>query len=246
MRIHTGVRPYKCTYCDRAFTQSNDLTLHIRRHTGDKPYVCGVCGDRFIQGTALQTHRRTHGHYEESNQPTPFASISVNNPNRYTNANRVNRIGIVKPEPITVPLSTTSNMATITIKQETKPPIIVSSLLTSTENSNHSHIVIPDTPTSTPPPQQQQQLQQSQLPPHTTASNPSAAPSPSVSSGPVSPVGGNNIHISSGLRPPFNFSIPPPPHGPHTGYLPNGNPFIMQNIDVPNMFQQLSHFQGYN
>lgn len=31
MRIHTGVRPYKCTHCDRAFTQSNDLTLHIRR-----------------------------------------------------------------------------------------------------------------------------------------------------------------------------------------------------------------------
>lgn len=97
MRIHTGVRPYKCTYCDRAFTQSNDLTLHIRRHTGDKPYVCGICGDRFIQGTALQTHRRMQGHFED-NQPTPFASISVNNPNRYTNANRVNRIGITALE----------------------------------------------------------------------------------------------------------------------------------------------------
>ncbi|XP_059621870.1 zinc finger protein 271-like isoform X2 [Phlebotomus argentipes] len=97
MRIHTGVRPYKCTYCDRAFTQSNDLTLHIRRHTGDKPYVCGICGDRFIQGTALAAHRRMQGHYEEVNQPTPFSSISVNNPNRFTNANRVNRIGIPPP-----------------------------------------------------------------------------------------------------------------------------------------------------
>lgn len=38
MRIHTGIRPYKCTYCDRAFTQSNDLTLHIRRHTGKNKY----------------------------------------------------------------------------------------------------------------------------------------------------------------------------------------------------------------
>lgn len=92
MRIHTGVRPYKCTFCDRAFTQSNDLTLHIRRHTGDKPYVCGICGDRFIQGTALAAHRRMQQHFEE-NQAGPFSSISQNNPNRFTNANRVNRIG---------------------------------------------------------------------------------------------------------------------------------------------------------
>ncbi len=42
----------------------------------------------------MQTHRRLQGHFED-NQPTPFASISVNNPNRYTNANRVNRIGTV-------------------------------------------------------------------------------------------------------------------------------------------------------
>lgn len=65
MRVHTGLRPYKCTHCDRTFTQSNDLTLHIRRHTGEKPYVCGICGERFIQGTALQTHRRMRGHFED-------------------------------------------------------------------------------------------------------------------------------------------------------------------------------------
>lgn len=76
--------------CDRAFTQSNDLTLHIRRHTGEKPYVCAVCGDRFIQGTALKQHQRMQGHFEGS-QPSPYSSISVNNPSRYTNSNLVNR-----------------------------------------------------------------------------------------------------------------------------------------------------------
>lgn len=59
-----------------------------------KFYDCLTFHTRFIQGTALQTHRRLQGHFED-NQPTPFASISVNNPNRYTNANRVNRIGTV-------------------------------------------------------------------------------------------------------------------------------------------------------
>lgn len=100
LRIHTGVRPYKCTYCDRAFTQSNDLTLHIRRHTGDKPYVCGVCGDRFIQGTALQAHRRMKSHFEGPENDAPFASMSMNNPNRYNSQNRVDRIGLPNREPI--------------------------------------------------------------------------------------------------------------------------------------------------
>ncbi|XP_055711594.1 zinc finger protein 271-like isoform X2 [Phlebotomus papatasi] len=151
MRIHTGVRPYKCTYCDRAFTQSNDLTLHIRRHTGDKPYVCGICGDRFIQGTALAAHRRMQGHYEEVNQPTPFSSISVNNPNRYTNANRVNRIGIPpnpqqqqpqqqqQQQPTTLiisPATQATTLANIKTEKVTSNPIVipVSSLTQNIQN----------------------------------------------------------------------------------------------------------------
>jgi len=49
-----------------------------------------VCGDRFIQGTALKQHQRMQGHSEGS-QPSPYASISVNNPSRFTNSNLVNR-----------------------------------------------------------------------------------------------------------------------------------------------------------
>lgn len=49
-------------------------------------------------------------HYEE-NQAGPFSSISQNNPNRFTNANRVNRIG-----------ASTSGTATTTAVPTTTPP----------------------------------------------------------------------------------------------------------------------------
>lgn len=52
--IHTDERPYKCSVCDRGFTQSHSLTFHMRRHTGEKPFICDKCGNRFRQKEALK------------------------------------------------------------------------------------------------------------------------------------------------------------------------------------------------
>ena len=45
LQVHSGERPYKCVYCNKAFTASSILRTHIRQHSGEKPFkVCyNVC-----------------------------------------------------------------------------------------------------------------------------------------------------------------------------------------------------------
>ena len=41
--VHSSQRDFKCTECDKAFTNKNRLANHLRIHTGAKPFKCKIC-----------------------------------------------------------------------------------------------------------------------------------------------------------------------------------------------------------
>ncbi len=61
-RVHTGEKPFHCPWdgCHWAFRRSDELTRHYRRHTGEKPFQCRFCDKAFSRSDHLNLHMLKH------------------------------------------------------------------------------------------------------------------------------------------------------------------------------------------
>uniref|UniRef100_A0A1Q3F0N8 C2h2-type zn-finger protein n=1 Tax=Culex tarsalis TaxID=7177 RepID=A0A1Q3F0N8_CULTA len=59
---HTGARPFPCTVCDKRFSSTTILNVHMKCHA-PKQYACSECGEKFARNENLKRHIR-HRHAE--------------------------------------------------------------------------------------------------------------------------------------------------------------------------------------
>lgn len=64
--VHEGRRDFKCSFCQKGFSEKVGRDDHERIHTGEKPYKCDLCDKSFRAKAMLCSHKRHHSKLLES------------------------------------------------------------------------------------------------------------------------------------------------------------------------------------
>ncbi|XP_066907555.1 B-cell lymphoma/leukemia 11A-like [Halyomorpha halys] len=92
MDVSDPNRIHSCDYCGKKFRFQSNLLVHRRSHTGEKPYKCSVCNHACSQSSKLKRHMKVHKRSRNKNSEGGNAngSGSVNTtPDQMSNAGSV-------------------------------------------------------------------------------------------------------------------------------------------------------------
>ncbi|SCV05114.1 LANO_0H00342g1_1 [Lachancea nothofagi CBS 11611] len=58
--VHRGLKPFRCSKCDKTFARKSHLERHMFSHSDEKPLKCSVCEKGFTTEQQLRRHAITH------------------------------------------------------------------------------------------------------------------------------------------------------------------------------------------